>query len=145
MIETSNIFRFKSKHPYDNWTLKKGVLKGYYPRNSLVNLYSQTNNGVEINHTSWVIGSDVKIIHRNCFRNNKRFETLIISEGAESIEDYAFYNARVKKIWIPNSVKHIRQNSFSKNITLLVHKNSYGERYAIKNGLKHYYYLDEFR
>ena len=141
MVSSSNIFRFNGVDPFDNWSTSDGELHGYYPRNSLINLTTQVHSdGIGVYPNYCVIRSDVKKIGRNCFRNNKRFRDIVISEGVEAIDEYAFHNASLKEISIPKSVKSIRKNSFSKEITLFVYKDSYAENYAIKNGFQFNYY-----
>lgn len=141
MQATSNVYRFNNSYPYDNWeTTKDGKLIGYYPRNSLINLSSQIKSGIGVYPNNCVIRNNVRVICRNCFRNNKRFGLITITEGVERIEEYAFYNVRVKEIGLPRTLKSIRKNSFSKDMLLYVYKDSYAERYAIKNGYRYEYY-----
>ena len=140
MISNSNIYRFNGKDPFDNWTEKDGVLKGYYPRNSLINLLSKSESAIGVYPNYCVIRGNVKSIGRSTFRNNKRFGLIVISEGVETIEEYAFLNASIKEIGLPHSIKKINKNAFSKNITLFVYKDSYAEKYAIRNGFKYEYY-----
>lgn len=139
-MDTSNIYRYMGQ-PYDNWTSKDGKLLGYYPRNSLINGLSKKDSGIGVYENYFVIRSNIKVICRNAFRDNKRFGIGVISDGVEIIEEYAFYNMRIKEITIPPSVKHIRKNSFSKDMTLFVYPDTYGERYAKRYGYT-YKYVD---
>lgn len=72
-----------------------------------------------------------------------RFLTITLSERIEVIEDYAFYNMIIKDIGIPKSVKRIAKYAFSKDITLFVYIDSYGERYARRNGFSYDYYDED--
>ena len=137
MQDTSNIFRFIEETPYDNWTLKDGALKGFYPRNSLISQISSSNNGLEVSNDRCLIKGNIKVIGRNTFRNNQRFREIYLSEGVTSIMEYAFYGCTAKEIVIPKSVRHIRRKSFSKATLLLVYRGSYGERYARRYGYKY--------
>ena len=145
MESSSNIFRFNGKDPFDDWVTSDGVLSGYYPRNSMINQITQneSENGIGVYSNYCVIRSNVKTIGRSCFRNNIRFRNIAIMEGVTTIEEFAFYNTKFGEIGIPRSVKHMRANSFSKEITLFVYKDSYGEKYAIKHGFKYEYYQEE--
>lgn len=134
-MDTSNIYRFNSKYPFDNWTLKEGILLGYYPRNSLVSAISSYKNSFENRDDKGIVGSCVSTIGRSCFRNNNRFKTIVVMDGVETIEDYAFYSDIPMAISLPNSIKHIKKNSFSNNMTVRVYKNSYAEKYAKRKGL----------
>ena len=144
MNSTSNIFRFNGSDPFDNWkTTKEGKLVGYYPRNSLINLASKNDSGIDDYTIICVINGCVKTIGRSCFRNNERFELIVLYEGIEKIEEYAFYNMKLKHLVIPRSIRSIRKNSFSKDFTLYVSKGSYAEKYAIRNGFKYKYYTED--
>ena len=144
MESSSNIFRFNGVDPFDNWVTSNGTLSGYYPRNSLINQITQnkSEDGLGVYSNYCVVRENVKVIGRNCFRNNIRFRNIAIMEGVETIEEYAFYNTRFTEIGIPRSVKHMRKNTFSKEITLFVYKDSYAEKYAIKYGFRYEYYLE---
>ena len=134
-MDTSNIYRFNSKDPFDNWTLNKGVLLGYYPRNSLISAISSLNNGFKDCDDKGIIGSSISVIGRSCFRKNSRFKVIEVMNGVGTIEDYAFYSDIPLLVILPYSVKHIKKNSFSTNVTLRVYKNSYAEKYAKRRGL----------
>ena len=139
MKGTSNLFRYNGVDPFDDWaTLNDGELRGYYPRNSLIHQITQANSkGLEITSNCCVISDPVKKIGRSCFRNNERFDRIVISKGVEVIDFYAFWGGKCKEIVIPKSVKSIKKNAFSIGVTLLVHQGSYAERYAIRNGFQY--------
>ena len=61
----------------------------------------------------------------------------------KSIEDYAFYSEVPLRVYLPNTIQHIKKNSFSRNVTLIVYKDSYAERFAIKQGLSCRYHEKE--
>lgn len=134
-MDTSNIYRFNSKYPFDNWTLKEGVLLGYYPRNSLVSAISSYKNGFKDCGDKGIVESCVSTIGRSCFRNNNRFKTIVVMDGVETIEDYAFYSDIPMLVSLPITVKRIKKNSFSNNVTVKVYRNSYAEKYAKRKGL----------
>ena len=143
MVSSSNSFKFNGIDPFDDWSTSNGELRGYYPRNSLINLITKAHSdGIGVYSNTCVIRSNVKIIKRSCFRNNERFGIITLSEGIETIEDYSFWNMRLKDIGIPRSVKKIAKNAFSKDMVLSVYKGSYAEKYAIKNGFKYDYYQE---
>lgn len=52
------------------------------------------------------------------FGNNPQVTTLNIGENVEAIDDYLFYNFKISKLAIPNSVTSIGKNSFA-NCSLL--------------------------
>ena len=144
MESSSNVYRFNGVDPFDNWATIDGKLCGYYPRNSLINMITKEHStGIGVYPNYCVIRDSIKVIRRNCFRNNQRFGFITISEGVESIEDYAFWNMRIKEIGIPKSVKRIAKNAFSKDMLLFVYKGSYAEKYAVRNGIRYEYYLDD--
>ena len=143
-MASSNIYRFNGTDPFDNWSTKDGVLCGYYPRNSLINqITKEHSDGVGVYPSHIIFRESVKVVKRSCFRNNSRFGLITLSEGLEVIEDYAFYNMKLKDIGIPKSVKKIAKNAFSKDMVLSVHKGSYAEKYAIRNGFKYDYYQED--
>ena len=144
MESSSNIYRFNGVDPFDNWSTSNGELRGYYPRNSIINLTTKSHSdGIGVYSNYCVVRQNTKVIKRSCFRNNKRFGIITLSEGLEIIEDYALYNMRLKEIGIPKSVKRIYKHSFSKDTLLFVYKDSYAEKYAIKNGFRYEYYLED--
>jgi len=144
MVSSSNIYRFNGVDPFDNWSTSNGELRGYYPRNSLINGVTQSkSDGIGVYPNNCIVRNNVRTIKRSCFRNNRRFGIIVLSEGLEEIEDYAFYNMRLKDIGIPKSVKKIAKHSFSKDMILYVHKGSYAESFAIRNGYSFEYYQDD--
>ena len=144
MVSSSNNFRFNGIDPFDNWATCDGELRGYYPRNSLINLVTKAHSdGIGVYPNTCVVRNNVKVIKRSCFRNNRRFGIITLCEGIETIEDYAFWNMRLKDIGIPKSVRKIGKYTFSKDMILSVHKGSYAEQFAIKNGFKFDYYQED--
>ena len=108
-MDTTNIFVFNGRDPFDNWTIKDNELSGYYPRNSIINLLSKS---VEVKNNLLVIPEGVISISNNCFRNNRN--NLIVV--------------------VPNSVKIIHRHAFkNSNITLVIDNNPYVEAYAKKH------------
>lgn len=147
-MDSSNIYRFNGVDPFDNWTMNKdGVLRGYYPRNSLINLISQSKSGLKIASNGWtaLVSASVNVIGRNCFRGNKRFKVIHVMPCVKAIDDYAFYSEIPLRVYLPDSIQHIKKNSFSRNVTLIVYKDSYSERFAIKQGLNYRYHEKESR
>ena len=117
LMNSSNIYRFNGKDPFDNWMVKDGELYGYYPRNSLVNILSK-QAGVSIVDNVLVIPETVISIKGSCFRNNKHWA-----------------------IYIPSSVKKISDNAFKDTTALLVvDKNSYAEKFFKRKGLRYVIY-----
>lgn len=117
LMNSSNIYRFNGKDPFDNWMVKDGELYGYYPRNSLVNILSK-QAGVTIVDNVLVIPDTVTSIKGSCFRNNNHWA-----------------------IYIPSSVKKISDNAFKGAVALLVvNKNSYAEKYFKRKGLRYVIY-----
>ena len=144
MKSTSNILRFNGVDPFDNWSTSHNELRGYYPRNSIISSLTETfSDGIGVYPNLCIVRNNIKVIKRSCFRNNQRFLSITLSEGIEVIEDYAFYNMKLKDIGIPKSVKKIAKHAFSKDITLFVYKDSYGERYARRNGFSYEYYDED--
>ena len=114
-MDSSNIYRFNGKDPFDNWTIKDGCLIGYYPRNSLINLLNK----------SLIIKDKV----------------IIIPNSVISIENSCFRKSNYMKVYIPSSVKRISVTAFlDTEITLCVTKDSYAEKYAKRKGLKYEIY-----
>lgn len=134
-MDTSNIYRFNSKYPFDNWTLKEGILLGYYPRNSLISAISSYENDFKDCGDKGIVGSRVSTIGRSCFRKNYRFKIIEVMDEVKTIEDYAFYSDIPMLVSLPNSVKRIKKNTFSNNVTVRVYRNSYAEKYAKRKGL----------
>ena len=114
-MDTANIYRFNGVDPFDNWTIKDGVLSGYYPRNSLVNLLSK-----------------VEIV---------KDEIVIVPQTVTHISGSCFRKTSFKEIHIPTSVKKICNRAFldMKGI-LVVNRNSYAEKYAKRKGLRYVIY-----
>ena len=111
-MDTSNIYRFNGLDPFDNWSISDGVLSGYYPRSSLINIFS---NEIMVKDDSIVIPDGVVVIGCSCFRNN----------------DY-------QSIIIPQSVKKINKNAFLNcKATLLIDNNKYIVRYAKRHKLNY--------
>ena len=137
-MDTSNIYRFNGVDPFDDWTIKNNKIMGFYGRNSLISQLSSGGvNGV-INDKH-CLPNDVKVIGRSAFRNCLKTFILTISDGVEEIEDYAFYQSSFKNIFIPESVKRIAINAFSKmnGTTIVVIKDSYAHKWAIRHNIKY--------
>lgn len=78
-----------------------GTITGYSGSEKVVNIPSNIG------------GIDVKAIGENVFKNNTDIETVIIPEGVNSIEDFAFYKCTgLKYVSIPESVTSISEDSF---------------------------------
>ena len=114
-MDTSNIYKFNGVDPFDNWTIKDGALYGYYPRNSIINGLSKANS-VQISNNTVIIPDGVVSIHGSCFRNNNKYEEIIVPPSVKRISDNAFLNT---------------------NIVVVVTKGSYIERYAKRKGLNY--------
>ncbi len=117
-MKTSNIYKFNGVDPFDNWRVVNKELVGYYPRNSLVNLLSKQNGGYIDNGDSFVINEGVEVIGSSCFRNNERF----------------------KEIYLPQSIRLIKQYAIPREIVLVVHKGTYSEKYVLKHNFTYRYY-----
>lgn len=119
IMDSSNIYRFNGIDPFDNWVVNEdGVLRGYYPRNSLINLISK-QHGVEPNNGTITIPYGVISIAGSCFKKNKAIKQIIIPKTVNKISDVAFLET---------------------DIVLYVYKNSYAEKYAKRKGLKYRHY-----
>ena len=112
-MDASNIYRFNGVDPFDNWTISHHSLIGYYPRNSLINQLTKLKID-DIEH--FIIPNGVTSIEGSCFRNNRIIKTVKIPPSVVRICNRAFTNT---------------------DVTLIVHKNSYSERYAQRKGLKY--------
>ena len=112
-MDSSNIFRYNGKDPFDNWTLKGDTLYGYYPRNSLINLASKLR-GVLIVGDGIYIERYVKKIGPSAFRGVTSYAT----------------------IFIPREVISIAKNSFDgTSAFIFVEKDSYAEKYMKRKKL----------
>ena len=63
--------------------------------------------------------------------------------SVRAIEDYAFYSDIPLRVYLPESIQCIKKNSFSRHVTLIVRKDSYSERFAIKQRINYRYYEKE--
>lgn len=66
-------------------------------------------------------------------------ESVVINEGSETIEGYAFEKTpKLKKIVLPSTIKNIEIDAFPKNpdLTIYAENNSYVEEYCKENGIK---------
>lgn len=65
--------------------------------------------------TDYTVLSTVKTIGKSAFTSNDYLQNVIMQNGVEAIEDYAFYNTRFrfKNITVPNTVKTIGTGAFS--------------------------------
>ena len=114
-MNTSNIYRFNGTDPFDNWTIKNGALYGYYPRNSIINGLSQRNS-VLISDKTIIIPNGVMSINGSCFRNNNKYDEIIVPPTINKISDSAFLNSK---------------------LVLVVEPGSYIEKYAKRKGLSY--------
>ena len=114
-MNTSNIYRFNGTDPFDNWTIKNGALYGYYPRNSIINELSKRNS-VLISDKTIIIPNGVMSINGSCFRNNNKYEKIVVPPSINKISDRAFLNSK---------------------LVLVVEPNSYIEKFAKRKGLSY--------
>ena len=114
-MDTSNIYRFNGVDPFDNWAIKDGTLYGYYPRNSIINGLSEINS-VKISGNTITIPDGVVAISGSCFKNNNKYEEIIVPPSVTKISDNVFLNT---------------------NVVLVVTKGSYIEKYAKRKGLRY--------
>ena len=114
-MDTSNIYRFNGVDPFDNWTIKDNVLYGYYPRNSIINGLSKINGALILDNTI-IIPDGVVAISGSCFRNNNKYEEIIVPPSVSKISDNVFLNA---------------------DVVIVVTPGSYVEKYAKRKGFKY--------
>lgn len=117
---------------------------------SNVFLYSQSDgkatiNGYSGNDTYIAIPTeidsyDVVKIGKNAFSSSK-ITCVVIGEGVESIDWFAFYNSPfLTEVTIPSSVKSIGYAAFdgcSPRLTIYCHKDSYAHSYAKSYGISY--------
>lgn len=87
---------------------------------------------------SQIDGFDVYSITSNAFEKYS-FKSVIISEGVEVIDWFAFYNCKnLTSITIPSSVRRIGYSAFDgcgKNFTIYCHADSFAQSYAKSYGI----------
>ncbi len=97
-----------------------------------------TGNDEHIVIPSEIDGFDVYGITDNAFENYS-FKSVIISEGVEEIDWFAFYNCKnLVSITIPSSVRKIGHSAFSgssKNFTIYCPSGSFAQSYAQSYGI----------
>lgn len=88
----------------------------------------------------------IKVIPEKCFAGCRGLEVLVIPEGVERIEDYAFENIMNLSVYMPYSVKYIAHNLSSiinQPSYMYVYANTpaheYAKNHSDKYGLKGYY------
>ena len=97
-----------------NYTIEDGVL--YSKDKTSLILYPRGKSA-----TTFIVPNSVKIIERNVFDNNTTLTSIVLPEGLETIEDYAFWYSRIENIVFPNTLKKIGyaafETSYIKSIT----------------------------
>ncbi len=120
------------------------------PSESDIFLYSEeggkaTITGYSGSHTFLAIPTqidscDVVKIGKSAFASSK-LTGVIIGEGVESIDRFAFYNsAFLSEVTIPSSVTNIGYSAFdgcSSRLTVYCHENSYAHSYAKSYGISY--------
>ena len=78
------------------------------------------------------------IIPEHAFYNCSKIESIRISNSVTTIGDEAFYNCdKISNITIPGTVKYIGENAFVGCKNIVCQKNSYTEKYVLKNNLQY--------
>lgn len=99
-----------------------------------------TGNDEHMVIPSQIDGFDVWSIASNAFEKYS-FKSVIISEGVEHIDWFAFYGcSNLTSITIPSSVKRIGYSAFdgcAKNFTIYCHSGSFAQSYAQSYGIAH--------
>ena len=104
----SNINLFGRKFVVDE-------LNPYYSSDNDGSLYDKDKTkliAVPVNQNEINIPNTVKTIGREAFYENKNLETVVLPDSVEIIEDYAFYEAKVKNIKLSNNLKSIGAYAF---------------------------------
>lgn len=105
---------------------------------AVINGYTGTEEHMVI--PSSIDGFEVYSIASNAFEGYT-FKSVIISEGIEYIDWFAFYGcSRLQSITIPSSVKRIGYSAFdgaSKNFTIFCQSGSFAQSYAQSYGIPH--------
>ena len=92
--------------------------------------------------TELTIPSGTKMIGWAAFRRCPNLETIHIEEGVEHLADCCFeQNPKLHEVYIPESVTDIGEHTFMNdaNITLIVKKDSYAEKYAEQSCIRYRY------
>lgn len=90
--------------------------------------------------TELKIPNNVKRIYWGAFRRCDTLEHVVLEEGVESIGECVFELCpQLKSIFIPPTVIEIADSAFflTDNITFIVSKDSFAEKYASRNNIKY--------
>lgn len=85
----------------------------------------------------------IKSIANDVFKN-KKLTKVIITEGIININDYAFHNCGILQLYLPQSIKHIGKEAFTKNniqnTNIFIHSKDY-EKYlsSFDENVQQYY------
>ena len=84
------------------------------------------------------ISENVKCLEEIAFCHNAAAK-VVLPEKLECIVEHNFVFCSVKQVIVPESVKKIGEECFaySGDITVIVHKGSYAEKYCIENGIQY--------
>ena len=86
------------------------------------------------------IPESVELIPECTFLNCEKLNDLVICDGVKKIDDNAFAGCTsLEQVMLPDSVTEVLQGSFN-NSTIYCNSGSYGESFAIDNGLGLYLY-----
>ena len=86
---------------------------------------------------SITVPKSVKTIGAYSFYGNENLNSVIIQEGTETIEEYAFANCRLREITIPKTVKSIEEKAFDWCYPVIYGEaGTAAETYAKKHDLK---------
>ena len=86
---------------------------------------------------SLAFGADSREIAPYAYSGREDLAEVAISEGAESIREYAFGDCcALERAWLPESVRYLGEGAFAGcgRLTLMVYKGSHAHRYALDNG-----------
>ena len=92
--------------------------------------------------TELTIPSGTKMMRWAAFRMCPDLETIHIENGVKCLVDCCFeQNPKLHEVYIPESVADIGEHTFMNdaNITLVVQKGSYAEKYAEQSGIRYRY------
>lgn len=85
-------------------------------------------------HEPVVISGTCKVIGEGAFYNNDLLGGITIGEGVERIESKAFAKCKYEgSIYLPASLTYIALDAFDKEVTYVVEKGSYAERWVRDN------------
>ena len=86
------------------------------------------------------IPKSVKSVFWGAFRRCSNLEEVLLEDGVEVIGESSFESCNIlKHITIPASVSEIASTAFflSDNVSFIVYKGTYGEKFAIENNIKY--------